>query len=128
MAIALWHLATNGDYRSIGHLFGVAKGTVCVMVNEVCHAVVKVLFNKYIKLPTGSLLKETVLGFESKFGFPQCAGAIDGTHIPILPAKDNPRDNYNRKGFYSILMQALVDNNYCFADVLIGWPGSVHDT
>ena len=39
VAIALWSLATNGDYRSIGHLFGVVKGTVCVMVNEVCHAI-----------------------------------------------------------------------------------------
>ena len=36
VAIALWHLATNGDYRSIGHMFGVAKGTVCVIFNEVC--------------------------------------------------------------------------------------------
>ena len=70
VAMALWRLATNGDYRLISHLFGVAKGTVCVVVNEVCRAIVKVLFNKYVKLPTGPLLKETVLGFDSKFGFP----------------------------------------------------------
>ena len=25
VAIALWRLASNGDYRSIGHMFGVAK-------------------------------------------------------------------------------------------------------
>ena len=66
------------------------------MVNEVCGAIVKVFFNKYINLPTGSLPKETLLGFESKFGFPQCAGAIDGTHIPILPRKNNPKDYYSR--------------------------------
>ena len=44
VAIALWRLATNCDYRSIGHMFGVAEGTVCV-VNEVCQAIVKVLPN-----------------------------------------------------------------------------------
>ena len=31
VAITLWRLATNGDYRSVGHMFGVAKGTVCVI-------------------------------------------------------------------------------------------------
>ena len=31
--------------------------------------IVKVLFNKYVKLPTGSLLKKTVLGFESTTTF-----------------------------------------------------------
>ena len=27
VAITLWRLATNADYRSTGHIFGVAKGT-----------------------------------------------------------------------------------------------------
>ena len=37
MAITLWSLATNGGYRSARHMIGVAKGTVCVIVNDVCH-------------------------------------------------------------------------------------------
>ena len=24
-------------------------------------------------------------------------------------------------------MQGVVDSNYCFSDIYIGWPGSVHD-
>ena len=35
VAIALWCLSTYTDYRTIGHLFGVAKGTACVIANEV---------------------------------------------------------------------------------------------
>ena len=82
---------------------------------------------KYIKLPSGNLLQATIQEFETTFGFPQCAGAIDGTHIPIIAPHVNPKDYYNRKEFHSILMQAVVDSHYCFTDVLIGWPRSVHD-
>ena len=60
-------------------------------------------------------------------GFPQCFGAIDGTHIPILPPADYARDYYNRKEFYSIVVQALVDHQYRFLNLHVGWPGSVHD-
>ena len=26
-----------------------------------------------------------------------------------------------------MLMQAVVDSNYCFTDIYIEWPGSIHD-
>ena len=127
VAITLWRLATNSDYRSIGHMFGIAKGTVCVILHEVCNAIVQVLMKKYIKFPSGEQLKETIDGFERYHSFPQCAGAIDGTHIEILAPEEYAKDYYNRKGYYSILMQAVADHRYCFTDINIGWPGSVHD-
>ena len=56
-------------------------------------------------------LRDIVNGFEARWGFPQAAGAIDGTHIPILrPSGESGNDYYNRKSFYSIVMQALVDH------------------
>ena len=54
-------------------------------------------------------------------------GAIDGTHIPIIKPDNNPSDCFNRKGFYSIIMQAVVDSRGLFLDAYIGWPGKVHD-
>ena len=38
VAIALWRLATNGDYRTIAHLFGVSRASVYLLVREVCDA------------------------------------------------------------------------------------------
>ena len=60
-------------------------------------------------------------------GVPQCAGAVDGTHIPIMSPHDFPADYFNRKGWHSIHMQGMVDHLYRFTDVYIGWPGRVHD-
>ena len=48
LAITLWRLATNADYRSIGHMFGVARGTVCVIVHEVCDAIYSAGFNEEV--------------------------------------------------------------------------------
>uniref|UniRef100_A0A1X7VG32 Uncharacterized protein n=1 Tax=Amphimedon queenslandica TaxID=400682 RepID=A0A1X7VG32_AMPQE len=47
VAITHWKLATNFEYRTIRHLFRVVRGTACVVVNDVCKAIVKRLFSKY---------------------------------------------------------------------------------
>ena len=54
-------LVSTGVY--IAHLFGVARCTVCVIVREICQAIVKVLLPIYICFPTGNRLTETVQGF-----------------------------------------------------------------
>lgn len=68
-----------------------------------------------------------ITGFERKTGFPMCAGALDGTHIPIIAPSSYPTDYYNRKGWYSVLLQGLVDHTYSFLDFDVGWPGKCHD-
>ena len=52
---------------------------------------------------------------------------IDGTHIPNIAPQQYHSDYFNRKGWHSVVMQGIVDHSYQFTDVLIGWPGRVHD-
>ena len=127
IAVAIWRLATNVEYCTIGHLFGISRGSVCCIVQEVCGALVEVLMPKYIKWPEGEKLKDVVELFEHKWGYPQCCGAVDGSHIPILAPTDFHTDFFNRKGWHSIILQAVVDPCYRFTDITVGWPGSVHD-
>ena len=53
VAVTLWFLATNADYRTICHLFRISKASVCLVIKEVCAAIVNVLQPRYIKWPTG---------------------------------------------------------------------------
>ena len=97
-------------------------------MHETTGAIVDKLLDKYIKFPNaGEQLQHLVNGFMKKCSVPQCAGAIDGSHIPVKPPIQNHTDYYNHKGWYSVIIQAVVDSEYLFRDINVGWPGSVHD-
>ena len=81
----------------------------------------------YVQFPTGDELKAVTQGFKEEMGVPQCVGSIDGSHIPVTPPAINHTDYYNRKGWYSMLVQAVVDHNYLFRNLNIRWPDSIHD-
>ena len=127
VAITLWCLATCSEYRTIGHLFGLARSTVCRILHDTCNAIVSKMQRMYIEFPLGEERQKVIKGFESTWGMIQCVGSIDGCHIPIMPPALNHTDYFNRKGWYSIILQAIVDHEYLFRDICVGWPGSVHD-
>jgi hypothetical protein len=45
---------------------------------------------------------------------PNCTGATDEKHVRIKMPSDSGSLFYNYKHFFSILLLALVDGNYCF--------------
>ena len=54
-----------------------------------CQVIAEKLLKKYVNIPTGDALKEVVTGFENYWGFPQAAGAIDGSHIHIIKPQES---------------------------------------
>ena len=45
----------------------------------------------------GDELAHVIANYKEKWGFPMCAGAIDGTHIPISTPQQNHASYINRK-------------------------------
>ena len=114
--------------RKIANSFGLAKSTVSKIIRRVTQAISKHLAQKYIYLPMDEVeIQNMALNFYERHGFPQCIGAIDGTHINIKKPSENSHDCINRKGRFSISVEVCCDYRYCFFDVVIKWPGSVHD-
>ena len=114
--------------RKVSNSFGLGKLTVSKAIRRVTSVVSEKLGPKYIVLPkTKEEVEEHVQNFCNKYGFPQCIGAVDSTHIKIKRPVDSPTDYVNRNGHFTLNCQGTGGYNYCFIDVLIKWPGSVHD-
>ncbi|XP_075768548.1 uncharacterized protein LOC142821449 [Pelodiscus sinensis] len=60
-------------------------------------------------------------------GFPNCGGAIDGTHIPIRAPEHQASWYVNRKGYFSVILQAVCDHRGQFTDINVGWSGKAHN-
>lgn len=64
---------------------------------------------------------------ENSRGIPGLVGFIDGTHIRLTHAPNGDNDYYNRKGYPSMQLQVVVDNNLPITSAYTGWPGCTHN-
>ena len=129
VALTLYYLADEGRLRKTANAFGLSRSAVSVIIRRVARVLTVHLGPKYIQLPlTPEQVEEKVPGFYRLFTVPQCFGAIDRTHIDIKQPRHNSTDYVNRKSRFSLNVHACCDYRYCFMDVVVKWPGSVHDT
>lgn len=134
--LATLHLLSQGSYQSsLGKDCDVAvmQSTDSKIISEVLEIIVTHLFPVYVKFPnnedTTRIVKQ---GFHEKFQFPNVIGAIDCTHIaihkPPIEHPDRPAlAYYNRKGYYSINVQAVCDSNLKILAINARYPGTTHD-
>ena len=93
VACTLYYLSDEGRIRKTVNAFGISRQVVSKIVRKVCKVITVHLGPKYIKLPsTEAEVQYLVKQFYQSHGFPQCLGAIDGTHIDIKQPSANSTD------------------------------------
>ncbi|XP_017285953.2 putative nuclease HARBI1 [Kryptolebias marmoratus] len=128
VACTMYYLSNEGRLEKAANAFGLSRSTVSIIIRQTCRAVSVHLGPRYVQLPfTEPEARALVTGFEDAHGMPHCLGAVDGTHIEIKKPSVNTLDYVNKKKKHSLNVQAVCDYRHRFMDVVIKWPGSVHD-
>ncbi|CAI6370693.1 unnamed protein product [Macrosiphum euphorbiae] len=103
-------------------------------MNRIVHKVscaIALLRSQYINFPDNpEEIRRTQLEFYRRAKFPRVVGAIDCTHIKLWqsPSGDTAERFRNRKGYYSLNVQAICNANLEVMDVVARYDGSTHDS
>ena len=105
------------------------KSTAGDILRQVCSAISH-NFAHLIAWITGRRLHRIAAAFQPKQWFPNCIGAIDGSHIYIASPSNNivAADHRNRYKSFSILLQGVVDSKCYFTSINTGPPRSLDDS
>ena len=127
LLMLFWYMASLDKYAAIADRFDVAESTACCAIRNLLRFVCDHLLSKLVTWPTAEERQEMRELYDGSHGFPGVVGMIDGTHIAIRMPADRGIDYYNRKDYYSVVLQVVVREDMRFTNVYAGWPGKVHD-
>lgn len=129
-------LATLQYYISNARQFDVSNNTYIMSsqpsISRQVKEVSRLLADEAIRtigFPTGERLLESKAIFFALGTIPDVAGVIDCTHIRLMTVPAEHAFSYrNRKVFYSINCQVVVDGHGKICNIVARWPGSRHDS
>jgi hypothetical protein len=127
--LSLWYLATKETFGEVGDRFGVSRGRAYRILNKFTKQLSGHV-NKFIKWPSREDMFDVVNNFNAvhaNTSFPGVVGCVDGTHIQIPQPDVDAPSFYCRKGYHSVILQAVCTSKLYFTDIYVGWPGSVND-
>ncbi|XP_068135055.1 uncharacterized protein [Hyperolius riggenbachi] len=128
LVATLRYLATGSSLEELKFMTAISPQALGVLIPETCHAIIQVLKGKYFRFPTTSEdWNQIASQFEELWNFPNCGGALDGRHVRINPPHHSGSLYYNYKGFFSIIVMALVNANCEFIMVDVGKNGKFSD-
>ena len=129
VVVTLFKLMHGVSIPLVADRAALGKSTVSDILRQVCLAI-SINFGHLIAWPTGRRLGRIATAFQAKQWFPNCIGAIDGSHIYIAAPTNTivAADHRNRYKSFSILLQGVVDSKCYFTSVNTSPPGSLHDS
>ena len=116
------------SYTSLSCQFRVGRSTISKFLPEVCRAIQDEFTREYLRCPTTpDEWKELEMEFRIRWNVPHALGALDGKHVALKKPKNSGALYHHYKGFFSVVMLALVDGQYKSRWVDVGTAGSSSD-
>ena len=123
----LWYMGNQNCFREISDKFNVSSSSAHRAILQVL-TIMSTLGWAFVSWPKGCEKRASATSFQRTCGLERVIGAIDGCHIRIQCPRVRGVDYMNRKSFYSVLLQGIVDAEGRFINVFTGMPGKVHDS
>ena len=127
ISITLHRLGPGDSLHTFADLYGISRPSALIIVKNTCKEIKKVLGPLVFQRPTLGKMKQITAKFKSLHEIPYILRAIDGSHILITAQSIDHPSYYCRKGYYSVLLQGVVDCQCKLWDYNFGWAESIHD-
>ena len=115
LAVTLPYLATGDKYPTLQYSYRVSRSTISLFVLEVCRAICEEYKKEVVQCPrTLQEWQAVAVNFKYHWNVPHACGAIDGKHVALRCPPSTGSLYHNYKGFFSVVLLALVDANYKF--------------
>ncbi|XP_034569697.1 protein ALP1-like [Setaria viridis] len=129
VAIALRRLNSGGSLVTVGSSVGVNHSTVSLITWRFIEAMEE-RASHHLRWPDTGEMEKIKSKFEKIHGLPNCCGVVDTTHITMClsSAEPNCKVWLDQEKNYSMVLQAVIDADMRFTDIVTGWPGSMKES
>ena len=107
-------LASGDSYMMLAGRLRLGISTVSEIIKDTYDTIWLILQPTYMKPPTLQDWRRIERRFNHIWHFPNCIGSLDGNHVSIRAPPKSSTLFHNYKGFFSIVLMALVDADYNF--------------
>lgn len=122
------YLATGNSFRSLHYEYLLGATTIREIVKDTCEQLWKCLQPLHMAEKTEDDWMIIAKQFLDRTDFPNCIGAVDGKHIRLKKPADSGSEFYNYKNYFSTILLAVVDADYCFTVIDVGSYGASGDS
>ncbi len=114
LLMLLWFMAGLDKYSSLADCFWHGREHSSCAVQNLLKFINEYLLEKVVVWPTADEQAEIKSMYEELKNFPGVIGMIDGSHITIHQLSEWGMDYYNRKDYYSVVLQAVVQEDVLY--------------
>jgi hypothetical protein len=128
LALFCYYCAHGCAVTVCAEVFGIPDNTAKAVIGRVAGAFDKPdVFTHFVNWPDRDEQNDIAASFAKVRNFPNVVGAIDGTHITVRASLDVKSSYVNRKGWTSLNVTAVCDDQLRIRALAPDTPGAMHD-
>ncbi|KAJ1200497.1 hypothetical protein NDU88_004321 [Pleurodeles waltl] len=125
--LSVLHFMASGSFQTtVAISSGMSQPMFSKVLSRVLSALMKYM-RSYIVFPEVGDLATVKGDFYALGHIPNIIGAIDGTHVALVPPSESEQVYRNRKSYHSMNVQVVCLADQYISHVNAKFPGSVHD-